>query len=160
MSYLYADRAFKKMQLELSTNTITETYVNNGTITCETLNNLQLPEDMTSLWIKGPSGIGKTTWALRCAPKPALFVRHVDTLREFRNGYHKSIIFDDMSFSHLPRQAQIDIVDRFHPQQVHIRYAVAYLPVGISKIFLSNDLIFNYDEAINRRLTKVFIEIN
>lgn len=119
---------------------------------------LQLPTDMTSLWVKGPSGVGKTTWALRTSIKPALFVRHLDTLREFRNGYHMTIIFDDMSFSHLPRQAQIELVDRFHPQQVHIRYTVVNLPAGIPKIFLSNDIIFNYEPAIMRRITKIDLE--
>jgi len=155
---MYASQAFLKIQRDASVNTITESYQVIGTITSPTLQELQLPTDMTSLWVKGPSGIGKTTWALTVSPKPSLFVRHLDTLREFRNGYHKSIIFDDMSFSHLPRTGQIELVDRFHPQQIHVRYAVVNLPPNIPKIFLSNDSIFTYDQAIFRRITLVNTE--
>lgn len=155
---MYANQAFLKILKDASVNTIGEEYQVIGTITSTVLQNLQLPTDMTSLWVKGPSGIGKTTWALTVSNKPALFVRHLDTLREFRNGYHKTIIFDDMSFQHLPRTAQIELVDRYHPQQIHIRYAVVNIPPNIPKIFLSNDSIFTYDEAIFRRLTLVNLE--
>jgi len=156
---MYAVQAFQKVIRDLaSSNTILENYQATGTVTSEMLLTLQPPTDMTSLWVKGPSGVGKTTWALNVSSKPALFVRHLDTLREFRNGYHRSIIFDDMSFAHLPRQAQIEIVDRYHPQQIHVRYAVVNLPVGIQKIFLSNDSIFTWDQAIQRRLTQVVLE--
>lgn len=164
---MYANQAFLKIQRDASVNTIAEGYQPIGTISSTTLSNLQLPTDMTSLWVKGPSGtsvltigIGKTTWALTVSNKPALFVRHLDTLREFRNGYHKSIIFDDMSFQHLPRQAQIHLVDRYHAQQIHVRYAVVNLPANIPKIFLSNDSIFTYDQAIFRRLTLVNLEFD
>lgn len=152
---MYANRAFQKAQQDASPNTISDSYVNSGVITSQALLNLQLPEGMTSIWIMGPTGVGKTTWALTHALKPSLFVRHLDTLREFRNGYHKSLIFDDMSFRHIPRVGQLEIVDRYHPTQVHIRYQVVTLPAGIPKIFLSNDEIFDWDEAIHRRITKI-----
>lgn len=155
---MYANQAFHKIQRDAGTNTISDSYQILGTITSEPLMTLQLPNDMTSLWVKGRSGVGKTTFALTISIKPALFVRHLDTLREFRSGYHKTIIFDDMSFCHLPRQAQIELVDRFHPQQIHIRYTVVNLPAGIPKIFLSNDIIFTYDPAIMRRVTKVDLD--
>jgi len=153
---MYANQAFLKALRDASPNQISENYVTSGVITSETLLNLRPVTDMTSLWIQGPSGIGKTTWALTFMPRPLLFVRHLDTLREFRSGFHKSIVFDDMNFTHLHRAAQLDLVDRFHPQQVHIRYAVVNLPAGTPKCFLSNDVIFlNHDEAIMRRITKV-----
>ena len=152
---MYANRAFLKAQQDASPNTISESFENLGVITSPALLNLPPHEDMTSLWIMGPTGVGKTTWALTHALKPSLFVRHLDTLREFRNGFHKSIIFDDMSFRHIPRVGQLEIVDRYHPTQVHIRYQVVTLPAGIPKIFLSNDDIFDWDQAIQRRLTKV-----
>nr|QJI53683.1 MAG: replication-associated protein [Cressdnaviricota sp.] len=156
---MYADRAYKKAQLDTQVNTISNDYLVEGTILSTTLETLRMPEDMTSLWIKGPSGIGKTTWALTYCEKPLLFVRHLDTLRQFRPGFHKTIVFDDMNFSHLPRPAQIELVDRYHPQQVHVRYAVVDIPAKTPKVFLSNDIIFIYDEAINRRLTALSIAI-
>lgn len=157
---MYANQAFQKIQRDASVNTIPEDYQITGTIISDTLQQLLVPTDLTSLWVKGPSGIGKTTWALTVSNKPALFVRHLDTLREFRNGYHMTIIFDDMSFQHLPRQAQIELVDRYHPQQIHVRYSVVNLPANIPKIFLSNDDIFSNDQAINRRITLVDLDFN
>ena len=59
--------------------------------------------DGRSLILEGATGCGKTSWAKKNAPKPALFVRHVDTLGDFKPGHHKSIIFDDLSFVHRPR---------------------------------------------------------
>lgn len=159
---IYAVRAWNKIQKDASVNTIPRDYIPTGTIQSPHLQNQRYPEDLTSLWLKGPSGVGKTTWALTYSNKPALFVRHLDTLAEFRNGFHTSIIFDDMSFLHLPRQAQLELVDRYHPQQIHIRYRKVDLPAGIQKIFLSNDRIFDLsDEAIARRITfiNLFVEI-
>lgn len=45
------------------------------------------------LGIIGPSGCGKTTWAKTWAPKPCLFVSHIDQLKLFRQGFHKVIYF-------------------------------------------------------------------
>jgi len=154
---MYAIQAWKKIQRDANdVNTVTQENAVEGSILSTALLSIRPPTDMTSLWILGPSGIGKTTWALTYAEKPSLFVRHLDTLRQYRCGYHQSLIFDDMSFSHLPRQAQIALVDRFHPQQIHIRYSVVNLPANIQKIFLSNDTIFTTpDEAIYRRITLI-----
>lgn len=131
-----------------------------GTIGCFLLQNLLPPEDGKSLWIKGPSGIGKTTWALKWCKKPCLFVTHMDTLQEFQPAFHMSIVFDDMNFQHLPRSAQIHLLDSDCPRQIHIRYKTVTLPPRVQKIFLSNDDIFSWrgDDAITRRINKVFID--
>lgn len=108
--------------------------------------------DRRSHVIIGPSGIGKTTWAKRECAKPALFVTHTDGLRKL-GDHHKSIVFDDMSFLHIPREAQIQLVDRDCPRQIHVRYGTADIPAGIQKIFTSNVQIFDTgDQAINRRV--------
>lgn len=41
------------------------------------------------LSVVGPAGCGKTTWAKASAPKPALFVSHIDQLKLFKPNYHK-----------------------------------------------------------------------
>lgn len=153
--FQYAHHAWTKSRLQECLNTITETSTILGTITCERLQSLSLESlGGRSVWIKGPSGVGKTTWAKIQSRKPCLFVRHLDTLRQLLPT-HRSIIFDDLSFLHIPREGQIQLVDSDDTQQIHVRYAVAIIPAGIQKIFLSNVEIFELDEAILRRITKI-----
>lgn len=45
------------------------------------------------LSVIGKAGCGKTTWAKLSAPKPALFVSHIDQLRLFKPGFHKVIYY-------------------------------------------------------------------
>lgn len=111
------------------------------------------------LCIVGPTGCGKTTWAMMYAQKPALIVTHMDTLREFKAGYHKSLIFDDMAFNHQPREAQIQLTDQRVPRTIHCRYKAVTLPAGIPKIFTANKKPFiEDDEAINRRIYYKMVE--
>lgn len=117
-----------------------------------------LPEEgHKSLIIRGKSGCGKTTWAKYHAPKPALFVTHMDDLRKLTTE-HKSIIFDDMDFKHFPRTAQIHLVDRFDARSIHVRYGTATIPAGIVKIFTCNEYPFTEDEAIKRRVFYLNLE--
>jgi len=103
----------------------------------------------------GPSGCGKTSWAKRVVPKPALFVTHMDDLRAFRAGYHKGIIFDDMSFKHMPRETQIYITDWNDTRSIYCRYGNATIPAQTVKIFTANDYPFIDDPAINRRVSRL-----
>lgn len=122
------------------------------------LNTLDLSDPIfenRSIIIIGPSGTGKSTIAKRLATKPALWCTHPDTLRAISRE-HKCIIFDDLSFLHTPREHQIAIVDRYDPRQIHVRYGTACIPAGIQKIFTSNNEIFLEDEAINRRIKKIY----
>lgn len=120
-------------------------------------------ESDRALVLLGPSGVGKTTWARRNIPKPALFVRHVDDLRGFRVGYHVGLVFDDMCFKGddrgkgaWPRTSQIHLLDFHVGSSIHCRYLTCYIPAGIHKIFCGNYFMFNDgDEAINRRITRI-----
>lgn len=103
--------------------------------------------------IKGPSGCGKTTWAKLHMPLPSLFVSHIDQLKSFKPGFHKSIIFDDVDFKHWPRVSQIHLCDYHDPRSIHCRYATANIPAGIFKCFTCNELPIDItDEAIRRRV--------
>lgn len=105
----------------------------------------EVPIGLRSIVIVGPSGCGKTTWAkLRCS-KPALICTHMDDLKNFKIGYHTSIIFDDMSFTHLDPVLQIPICDRYDNRSLHCRYNVAQIPKGIQKIFTCNVHPFKMD---------------
>lgn len=102
--------------------------------------------------LTGASGSGKTTWATIHAAKPSIIISHIDELKHYRADYHKSIIFDDMSFIQWPVQSQIHIVDRDMPRSIHVRYGVARIPSGVPKIFTCNTFPFSEHEAIRRRI--------
>lgn len=111
--------------------------------------------------IVGPPGCGKTTWAKKWSPKPALFIRHLDSLALFRPE-HRSIIFDDLDFRHLPPSAQKYLVDFENLAEIHVRYKVAKIPAGIPRIITANEYPFLDDnsvhaEAIARRVNKIYL---
>ncbi len=114
-----------------------------------------LPDGFTwgrSLVLIGAAGIGKTEWAKSLFTNP-LFVTHMDDLKHFDGTWHGGIIFDDMSFEHLPRQAQIHLVDIDNPRSIHVRYGCAHIPAHVKKVFTTNvENIFTNDAAINRRV--------
>jgi len=105
--------------------------------------------------IIGESGIGKTVYAKRKATKPSLFVSHMDDLKAFDVRRHKSIIFDDMCFSHMPTQAQIHLVDLFEPRSIHVRYGTVKIPANLERWFTCNKFPFEEHPAILRRINKI-----
>lgn len=119
------------------------------------------PQPGLSTVVVGRPGCGKTTWAKMTSPKPALFVRHLDSLQDLK-PYHRSIIFDDLDFKHLPPPTQKFLADTSDLAEIHIRYRVARLPAGITKIFTCNEYPFIVDgihgAAIRRRVN--LLEIN
>jgi len=123
-------------------------------VMCEEMAKLDFDLETRKAWIiKGPSGCGKTTWAKINAPKPALFVSHIDQLKKFVPLYHKSIIFDDVSVAHYPRDAQIHLLDFDNTRAIHCRHTIATIPSGVFKIFTCNQWpTLRGDEAIERRM--------
>lgn len=106
----------------------------------------------TTLILCGPTNRGKTTLAKSLMPH-GLFVSHMDQLRNF-NG-HEGVIFDDMSFKHLPRESQICLVDTHEERAIHIRYGIATLKANTPRIITTNrspdDILNIHDGAIARR---------
>jgi len=109
-------------------------------------------DDIKSVVMIGPSGVGKTQWALGHF-RNALFVTHTDDLLRFQEDVHDGIIFDDMNFTHMPRTCQIHLVDWDQPRSIHCRYSVARIPKHTKKIFTCNEYCFTTDAAIRRRVT-------
>jgi len=112
-----------------------------------------------SLVIQGASGIGKTTWAKRNIPKPALMCSDIDDLKHFRRGYHIAILFDDMCFKGnidgkgaWPRTSQIHLVDMENDRSIRCRHRNAMIPAGIFRVFTCNEYPFTEDSAIERRV--------
>lgn len=120
------------------------------------------PETHRSLVISGPSGAGKTTWGILHMPRPLIVVSHQDELkRGYIPGFHKSIIFDDMDFSHWPRVSQIHLLDWDLSRSIHCRNTNAYIDKCTYKLFTCNPQSFPFmrnDDAIDRRMSVVELE--
>lgn len=112
----------------------------------------------------GPSDSGKTTFALAHFKNP-LLVSHMDDLQTFDSNNHDGIVFDDMDFNHIPRTAQIHLVDTAISRSIHIRYKTALIPAGTKRIFTTNvpdgECLLLSDKAIRRRCNIVhFTELH
>lgn len=123
----------------------------------EPLANYEFSTQLTNI-IVGPTGCGKTFISLRRMTKPLLFVTHVDQLRHFSPSTHRSILFDDMAFNHLPLQAQIHLVDRQLPRSIHRRYGTTLIPPGIQVTITCNERPVIWDPPVNRRINYLFIQ--
>lgn len=119
------------------------------------LDEIERGADHYNTIINGPTGIGKTTWATKNMPTPILLVSHIDDLRRFNPTDHKSILFDDMSFEHMPIQAQIHILDHDYPRSIHCRYGVATIPAKTVKVFTFSRFQFSSDPQILRRISSI-----
>jgi len=119
--------------------------------------NVPLNEFRQSIILWGAPGIGKTCYAQAILKKNYLFINHLDQLKGFDANFHAGIIFDDMSFTHLPREAQIALVDQEQDRAIHIRYNIALIPKGTPKIFTTNipngEIVDLSDGAIKRRVS-------
>lgn len=150
--FQYAKR-FRELAFSDNSNTITEFQAQDNWMR-DPIREKTLPENSCAVVI-GPSGIGKSVWAKQMAPKPCLWVSHLDVLRMYRPDYHRSIIFDDMSFKHMPVQAQIHLTDWTDSRQIHCRYGYATIPAKTVKIFTCNEYPFETHPAIERRVTLI-----
>ena len=123
----------------------------------EGLSNFNFSNNLTNV-IVGPTGCGKTLTSLRKMTKPILFVSHVDQLKLFQPSRHRSILFDDMKFDHLPVTSQIHLCDRILPRSIHRRYGITLIPVGIQVTITCNERPFVYHPAVARRCNTLIIE--
>lgn len=128
--------------------------------------------DNRALVICGPTGIGKTSWAMAnipCGGPPRtpnkwLLVTHIDDLRHFDPRIHCSILFDELRWDgeldhnnrrhgKRPLQDQIKILTWDTPVSIHCRYGVARIPAHIMKIFTcTNSICFTNEPQVRRRV--------
>jgi len=108
-----------------------------------------------SIVLCGPSGVGKTEWAMAHFKNP-LLCTELDQLLEFDAQEHDGIVFDDMDFTSLSRNMQISLVDQTMPRAIRCRYRSPVIPRGTKKIFTCNTWCVDVeDAAIARRIRQV-----
>lgn len=117
------------------------------------------PEDWNpethTLVVIGEAGVGKTEWAksfITSLGETFLRVTHIDTLKEYDG--QDWIIYDDVSFHHLPRETQIHIAEIPNERDIHCRNKPAHIPPGVKQIVVVNAYPFSYDPSIDRRVYK------
>jgi len=119
------------------------------------MNNFRLQPitDWTKNWLVfGKAGTGKTQWALAHFKNP-LLVSHTDDLKEFDTDDHDGIVFDDMSFKHLPSDGIIHLLDKEIDRSIHARFFNAEIPAGVPKIFChNNDDIFIPNSGVSNEV--------
>jgi serine kinase of HPr protein (carbohydrate metabolism regulator) len=110
------------------------------------LNWLENPEGK-SLIIKGISNTGKTHFALALLKDyNPLLVGDKEKLKEFKKGFHKSIIFDNFDFDHISREEVIKYFDMELDRDFRVTYGYITIPRQIKKIFTTNkDKITKFD---------------
>lgn len=120
---------------------------------------LEIGEKLVVIW--GPAGTGKTQWAKAHFEKP-LLVSSVDGLKDFDD--HDGIIFDDMDFSHWPREAMIHLCDYEEDRPIHCRYKDFIKPAGTRVVVTTNKhggcVFGDYmaDPAIARRIEVIEVK--
>jgi len=124
--------------------------------------NLQLEDGWKCLYVHGPSGFGKTQWALAQFDSP-LFVRRPDQLRDFDPRRHDGIVFDDMEWEKADTGHFIHLTDWDMPSHIKCRYRDAFIPAKTRKIFTSNKAFEEYFPpdpagAIARRVKRIQIK--
>lgn len=116
-------------------------------------------DQTTSLWIVGDTRLGKTEYVksyIHNVWKKSFFrVTHIDGLKKYSGEDY--IIYDDLSFNHVPTATGIHLTETVNARDIHCRHAVASIPPGVKNIFLSNGHdIWPTDPhgAINARIKK------
>lgn len=116
----------------------------------------------TLVW--GETNCGKTAF-VKAHFKNPLFCTHVDDLKEFKNAEHDAIIFDDMSFRHMPAETVIHLLETDNPASIHVRYGVVKIPPRVVKVFTHNTpnpfyaetVLEQHQKAIDRRFKRFHV---
>jgi len=99
-----------------------------------------------SIFIRGGSNLGKTHYACAHFQNP-LLVCDIDDLKRFSVHLYDGIVFDDMSFTHIPPEKVIHLVDQEFTRTIRCRHSNAIIPAGVRKIFTHNNRNPFFDES-------------
>lgn len=120
--------------------------------------------DTRAVVIWGNTALGKTQYAL-CHFKNPLLVKHIDKLKRFIPEFHDGIVFDEITFKHIPVDSVKTLLDWDEEADIHCRYNNAEIPRGTPKIFCSQHENPFYEinipeedrDAVERRCIKVHV---
>lgn len=120
---------------------------------------IEFEEKAVLMW--GDTHLGKTEFALAHFKNP-LLVRHIDDLKKLR-PQHDGIVFDDMSFTHWPKDNVKHLLDWNRTSTIHCRFSNAKIPAKTKKIFCSNSenpfyeigILISDRDAIESRLKRI-----
>lgn len=120
---------------------------------------LLAPPNWRKLYIHGPSGIGKTQWALDQFESP-LLVRHTEALKLYLPDEHDGIVFDDMSWQGFMGETMIHLLDWDCDSILNVKHSSVTIPKHTRVIFTSNrtleeafpPLCSEHQEAVRRRV--------
>jgi hypothetical protein len=107
----------------------------------------------TCLVLRGPPGIGKSEFALHLFKRPHM-VCEWDDLKNLP-AYCDGIVFDDMNFSKMTKQNQINLTDIKRSRPIKCRYVNGRIPEMVSRVFTCNvgeDPFEGCDSAVLSRL--------
>jgi len=109
--------------------------------------------------LKGLANCGKTNWAISQFENP-LLVSDLDQLKDI----HKKtdgLIFDEMLFEHIPKQAQIYLLDMAMDRTIRTRHSNAVIPRNMPRIFTCNEHEYVFGatphESVTRRYNTIHI---
>lgn len=120
-----------------------------------------IPENKAALFI-GPTGIGKTQFALAHFKSPVKITNNEDYGRI--GPQTDGIVLDDLNFSQWSAMTMLHLTDVESPYTISIKYGSARIPAGMKRIFIVNDeeLFWPKDihpetkKAIERRIVRHF----
>lgn len=118
---------------------------------------LSIPQDWNpfkkSLILIGSTELGKTNWAQTfvhfALNETFLKVTHMDDLKRYRN--EDWIIWDDISFAHMPIDSQKHIAEVRSERTIHCRHTTCHI-TRAKQIFCMNEYPFGAHEAIETRV--------
>jgi len=124
----------------------------------QTINSIPMHWDPNkkSLILIGNTELGKTNWAKTYIQyilnETWIVVTHMDDLRRYRN--EQWIIWDDISFAHMPVDSQKHIAECRTERTIHCRHQVCHITQA-KQIFCMNSYPFIEDPAIRTRVLVV-----
>lgn len=98
---------------------------------------LDVPERYRCIYLYGPSGTGKTEWALHRFANP-LLVRSTDELRGLSEDLHDGFVWDEFSPVGWTPEQIILAFDTERATSIRCRYSDAQIPEGFGRVFTSN----------------------